>query len=63
MSFSLQFLALKYLSENYKEMGKGLHNLPYEIDYSVAIKKLAAMGAAVDTLTEKQREYLFGAEK
>jgi adenosylhomocysteinase len=60
MSFSLQLLALKFLSENYKEMKKGLINLPYEIDYSVAVRKLAAMGGAVDTLTEKQREYLFG---
>jgi len=63
MSFSLQFLALKYLSENYSKLQKGLVNLPYEIDYSVAIKKLAAMGGAVDVLTDKQREYLFGAQK
>lgn len=63
MSFALQFLALKYLSENYKNMEKGLHNLPYEIDYSVAVKKLAAMGGAVDVLTEKQREYLYGADE
>jgi adenosylhomocysteinase len=61
MSFSLQLLALKYLSEHYKELKNGLHNLPYEIDYSVAVKKLSAMGGAVDTLSEKQREYLYGA--
>lgn len=63
MSFALQFLALKYLSERHGEMKPGLHQLPYEIDYSVAIQKLAAMGAAVDVLTEKQKEYLFGAQK
>ena len=63
MSFALQFQALKYLSENSKEMKKGLHNLPYEIDYSVAIKKLAAMGGAVDVLTDRQKEYLDGAQE
>lgn len=63
MSFALQFQALKYLSEHYKEMKKGLHKLPHEIDYSVAIKKLAAMGGAVDVLTEKQKEYLNGAQE
>lgn len=63
MSFALQFLSLKYLSEHYAQMGKGLHRLPYEIDYSVAVKKLAALGASVDVLTEKQKEYLFGAQE
>jgi adenosylhomocysteinase len=63
MSFALQFQALKYLSEHYREMKKGLYQLPYEIDYSVAIKKLAAMGGAVDVLTEKQKEYLYGAQE
>ncbi len=63
MSFALQFEALKYLSGHYKEMKKGLHKLPYEIDYNVAVKKLAAMGGAVDVLTGEQRKYLFGAEE
>ncbi len=63
MSFALQFLALKYMSGNYKDMKPGLHQLPYEIDYSVAIKKLAAMGAAVDVLSDKQKEYLYGAQE
>lgn len=63
MSFALQFQALKYLNGHYKEMKKGLHKLPYEIDYSVAVKKLAAMGGAVDVLTEKQKEYLDGAHE
>jgi len=60
MSFALQFLAQKYLLEHHKEMKPGLTNLPDEVDYSVAVRKLKAMGGAVDVLTEGQRRYLYG---
>ncbi|HBU12622.1 MAG TPA: hypothetical protein DEB31_07835 [Clostridiales bacterium] len=62
MSFALQFLAQKYILEHHAEMKPGLQNLPADIDYSVAVRKLAALGGAVDVLTEKQRVYLFGGE-
>ncbi|MEG1472989.1 MAG: adenosylhomocysteinase [Christensenella sp.] len=60
MSFALQFLAQKYIKENHADMKTGLMNLPSDIDYSVAVRKLKAMGGAVDVLSEEQRKYLYG---
>ena len=60
MSFALQFLALKYIAEQGDKLKVGINNLPYALDYGVAIKKLEAMGGAVDILTEEQRKYLYG---
>lgn len=60
MSFALQFLALKYVAEHQKELKPGLTNLPQDIDYSVAVRKLKAMGGAVDVLTAEQEKYLYG---
>lgn len=60
MSFALQFLAQKYIKDNYASMKPGLMNLPQDIDYSVAVRKLKAMGGAVDILTTEQHRYLYG---
>ncbi len=60
MSFALQFLAQKYIKENHTSMKPGLKNLPQDIDYGVAVRKLNAMGGAVDVLTDEQRKYLYG---
>ncbi|MEG1393070.1 MAG: adenosylhomocysteinase [Christensenellaceae bacterium] len=60
MSFALQFLAQKYIKENHKTMQVGLMNLPDDIDYSVAVRKLKALGASIDVLTDEQRSYLYG---
>lgn len=60
MSFALQFLAQKYIKEHHESMKAGLKNLPQDIDYGVAVRKLKAMGGAVDVLTEEQRKYLYG---
>ncbi|MEG0629570.1 MAG: adenosylhomocysteinase [Christensenellaceae bacterium] len=60
MSFALQFLAQKYIKENHKTMQAGLMNLPDDIDYSVAVRKLKALGASIDVLTDEQRSYLYG---
>ena len=60
MSFALQFLAQKYIKENYASMKPGLMNLPEDIDYSVAVRKLRAMGGNVDVLTPQQHKYLYG---
>ncbi|MBC5646975.1 adenosylhomocysteinase [Christensenella tenuis] len=60
MSFALQFLAQKYLKENYDSLHPGLLNLPKDIDYSVAVRKLKAMGGTVDVLTPEQHKYLYG---
>lgn len=58
MTFALQALALKYVNEHYEEIGKRVVNIPYETDERVARYKLEALGAAIDTLTEEQRDYL-----
>jgi adenosylhomocysteinase len=39
-------------------MRAGLHRLPEEIDRRIARAKLATLGASVDVLTPRQREYL-----
>lgn len=60
MSFSLQLLAQLYLKNNHASMQPGVHNLPEQLDREVAVRKLQALGGAVDTLTEEQEKYLYG---
>ena len=61
MSFAIQALSAKYLADNRDTLkGGALHNVPEEIDREVARRKLADWGVTIDTLTEKQRIYLFG---
>lgn len=69
MSFAIQALSTKYLVDNRKTLrhfdsaqgpGSMLHNVPEEIDREVALRKLADWGIAIDTLTEKQKIYLYG---
>ena len=69
MSFAIQALSAKYLVDNRKTLrpfdsaqgpGAMLHNVPAEIDREVALRKLADWGIAIDTLTEKQKIYLYG---
>lgn len=58
LSFSNQALAVKYLVENRGRIEVKVHNLPYEIDEAIARMKLESMNIEIDTLTEKQIEYL-----
>lgn len=37
-----------------------LHAVPESIDREVALRKLEDWGIGIDTLTEKQRVYLYG---
>ena len=64
MSFAIQALSAKYLVDNRfslsREPGSMLHNVPAEIDWEVALRKLADWGITIDSLTEKQRIYLYG---
>ena len=64
MSFAIQALSAKFLADNRKtlirESGSMLHKVPAEIDREVAFRKLAEWGVTIDTLTEKQRRYLYG---
>jgi adenosylhomocysteinase len=58
LSFSVQALSAHYLARNHERMRAGLHRLPEEIDRRIARAKLATLGASVDVLTPRQREYL-----
>lgn len=64
MSFAIQALSAKYLVDNRfslsREPGSMPHNVPAEIDREVALRKLADWGITIDSLTEKQRIYLYG---
>ena len=56
MSFSVQALMAEYAVKN--DFGVSVHKVPREIDELVAELKLEAMGIEIDTLTDKQKNYL-----
>lgn len=58
MTFALQAVSLAYVNENYKELGKQVVNVPYELDEQVARYKLEALGISIDQLTKEQKDYL-----
>lgn len=58
LSFSNQALAVKYLVENRGKISVKIHQLPEEIDSTIARLKLKSMGIEIDSLTERQVEYL-----
>jgi adenosylhomocysteinase len=58
MSFSDQALTAEYLVKEAKNLSAGLHEVPTEIDKTVARLKLESMGATVDVLTPAQELYL-----
>ncbi|MEN6328716.1 MAG: adenosylhomocysteinase [Methanobacteriaceae archaeon] len=61
MSFAMQALSTQYLLEN--KLEPGVYKIPDEKDYEVARLKLQAMEIEIDTLTERQHEYLEGWEE
>ncbi|AZS14500.1 adenosylhomocysteinase [Paenibacillus lutimineralis] len=58
MTFALQALSLKYVNEQYEQIGKTVVNVPYELDEQVARFKLESLGVNIDSLTDEQRTYL-----
>jgi len=62
MSFAVQALSLEWLAKNHKGLEKKVYDIPAEIDDQIGRVKLAAMGYAIDTLTEEQKAYLAGWE-
>lgn len=56
MSFAVQALAAKYILNNDLEVG--VTKAPDDIDYEVANLKLKAMDIEIDTLSERQKEYM-----
>jgi len=62
MSFAVQALSLEWLAKHREGLEKKVYNVPDEIDDQIGRVKLAAMGLAIDTLTEEQKHYLAGWE-
>ncbi|MCR4759576.1 MAG: adenosylhomocysteinase [Oscillospiraceae bacterium] len=60
MSFAIQALSAKWLTENRSSVTTLLNNVPREVDEAVAHRKLQSMGITIDVLTEEQRKYLYG---
>jgi adenosylhomocysteinase len=58
MTFALQAVGLRYVSENYAQLEAGVISVPYELDEQVARFKLESLGIHIDTLTEEQKLYL-----
>ena len=58
MSFANQALCLEYLAVRHASLKAGVYDVPREIDEEVARLKLAAMGVAIDMLTDEQERYL-----
>jgi len=58
MTFALQAIALRYVNENYENIGNQVINVPYELDELVARTKLASLGIAIDSLSDEQKSYL-----
>ena len=58
MSFANQALAVEHLLKADPALEAGVHEVPAEIDQSVARLKLASMGVELDSLTAEQERYL-----
>ena len=56
MSFAVQALSAKYILNNDLEVG--VTKAPDDIDYKVANLKLKAMDIEIDTLSDRQKEYM-----
>lgn len=58
MSFAGQALSAKYLVDNKDKLENKVYTVPEEVDQRIASIKLQAMGIHIDTLTERQQQYL-----
>lgn len=60
MSFANQALGAEFIVKNKGLLENRLHVLPKEVDERIAQLKLESMGIEIDTLNEKQQNYLAG---
>ena len=58
MSFAIQALSARYITQHHDALEKRLYAVPRDIDGQVARRKLDAMGVSIDQLTPVQAEYL-----
>lgn len=63
LSFSIQALSLKYLLHNKGMLKNKVYEVPEEIDNYVAELKLKSMNINIDSWTDDQRRYMFGARE
>ncbi|NVO66553.1 adenosylhomocysteinase [Methanofollis tationis] len=58
LSFALQALSARYMVEHGQDLVPGVYDVPNAIDEEVAERKLAALGIAIDSLSEEQTHYM-----
>lgn len=58
MSFAIQALSAEYMAKNRDKVKVGVNSVPTEIDRNVAMRKLAAWGISIDTLSSEQEKYI-----
>lgn len=58
MTFALQAMSLKFVNEQYEQIGKKVVNVPKDLDEKVALFKLESLGLGIDHLTTEQISYL-----
>jgi len=58
LSFALQFSAMLHVIEEGENLSPGVIGLPDEIDHRIAELKLETMQICIDSLTQRQKEYL-----
>ncbi|MDK2973652.1 MAG: adenosylhomocysteinase [Methanofollis sp.] len=58
LSFALQALSARYMVEHGRDLAPGVYDVPNAIDEEVAERKLAALGIAIDALTDEQQKYM-----
>ncbi len=61
MSFAIQALSAKYLVEHQHDLTEKLIAVPKEVDMDVAHRKLNFLGISIDSLSEEQSRYYYGA--
>ena len=58
MSFAVQALSAKYILNNNGKMDVGVMKAPDDIDYEVSSLKLQSMGIEIDSISDRQKEYM-----
>ena len=58
MSFAVQALSAKYILKKKKKMDVGVMKAPDDIDYEVSSLKLQSMGIEIDSISDRQKEYM-----
>lgn len=60
MSFANQILAVEFILKNRNKLSNSVHVLPEILDRKIAALKLKSLGASIDVLSKRQKEYMSG---